>query len=70
MTANLQPHQQRVVAEKADLDDRMGKLDAFIAQNPMFLKLDPAEQERLTRQYRYMEQYSRVLGERIEAFAS
>lgn len=64
----MQPHQQRVVDEKAELDDRMTKLDAFIAQNPMFLKLDVDEQKRLTRQYRYMRDYSFVLGERISAF--
>ncbi len=64
----LPPHQQRVVAEKAELDDRLAKLDAFILDNPLYLKLDEAEQQRLKRQSLYMGQYSDVLGERIKAF--
>lgn len=41
------PHQQRVIDEKNDLDDKAGKLSAFIGENPFFEKLDAAEQARM-----------------------
>ena len=63
----LQPHQDRVVAEKADLDDKLGKLLAFF-QAPTFGTLSEAEQSRLRNQARFMDGYSAVLAERIAAF--
>jgi hypothetical protein len=62
------PHQQRVVDEKAELDDKATKLSNFIGTNPMFASLDPAEQERMKEQCEIMWQYSEILGKRIEAF--
>ena len=65
----MAPHQERVVTEKAELDEKRMKLDAFVdADNPVFLSLPAAEQGRLGRQLSIMDQYSRVLGERIAAF--
>lgn len=64
----LQPHQQRVLDEKAALDAKMVQLAAFIASSPIYLTLEQAEQVRLARQYSYMKAYSDVLGERINAF--
>lgn len=64
----MQPHQQRVVDEKTELDARMDKLTAFI-DTPMFAGLDAAEQERLVRQLHHMGHYTAVLGERIAAFS-
>lgn len=66
--SGLPPHQQRVVAEKAELDDRLYKLDAFILDNPLFAKLPPEEQERLARQSQAMAVYSGILDERIACF--
>lgn len=63
----MQPHQQRVVAEKAELDEKLTKLRAFIGSET-FLRLDTAEQVRLRMQAVHMAAYSQVLGERIEAF--
>lgn len=63
----LQPHQQRVVTEKAELDEKIGKLTAFF-NTEMFANLDDAEIERLQRQADHMSAYSAVLGERIAAF--
>lgn len=63
----MQPYQQRVIDEKAELDDRLAKLQAFW-DNPIFTTLPPAERERLERQSRIMQDYSAVLGERIAAF--
>jgi hypothetical protein len=63
----LKPHQERVVAEKAELDEKHAKLIAF-GQSEQFASVDPAEQERLKRQSKIMDEYSQVLGERIAAF--
>lgn len=68
MSTNLQPHQQRVVAEKAELDDRLNKLLAFTA-GPIFGNLSAAERGLLHEQASYMQAYSNVLGQRIAAFA-
>lgn len=65
--AGMPPHQQRVVAEKADLNSKMDKLTAFI-DTPIFMKLGEAEQERLVLQLMHMGNYTAVLHERIEAF--
>ena len=64
----MQPHQQRVVDEKAELDKKARDLSAFIGLNPIFETLDAAEQERLKEQNDIMWQYSEILGTRIAAF--
>lgn len=64
---SLEPHQQRVVDEKAALDEKLGKLVPFFG-TPLFAGLPEAEQSRLRNQARFMDGYSAVLGERIEAF--
>lgn len=63
----LQPHQQRVVAEKAELDEKLNKLLAFHGTET-FNALPEEEQDRLIRQSVVMTDYSAVLGERIAAF--
>lgn len=65
--ASLQPHQQRVVIEKAELDEKIAKLKAFM-DTPQCFALPFAETTRLARQHALMVDYSRVLGERIAAF--
>jgi len=65
----MQPFQQRVVDEKTELDDKLQKLDAF-GRTDFFQTLPPAEQGRLNRQHSVMEEYSRILGERIAAFTN
>lgn len=64
----LKPHQQRVVAEKAELDERLDKLRAFFGTE-VFSELDDLEMDRLQRQADHMAAYSEVLGKRIAAFA-
>ncbi len=66
----MQPHQQRVVDEKTELDKRAHALSQFIGLSPVFETLDAAEQERLREQNDVMWQYSEILGARIAAFAS
>lgn len=63
----MKPHQQRVVEEKAELDDKLGKLVEFI-QSGVFSTIDPFEQVNLRDQSRAMAEYSRILGVRIANF--
>lgn len=63
----MQAHQERVVKEKAELDEKLTKLRTFFGTET-FAGIDAAEQERLQRQARHMADYSQVLGERIAAF--
>lgn len=64
----LQPHQQRVVDEKTELDKKATALSQFIGNSPIFGTLDTAEQERLKEQNDVMWQYSEILGARIAVF--
>lgn len=56
-----------MVAEKTELDDKRGKLTAFIDSRSS-RTLAVKEQSRLNRQLEAMTLYSNVLGERIAAF--
>ena len=61
-------HQQRVIEEYKELNDRLIKLTHFIFENAGFMDLPDAERERLTKQHRVMCEYSGILQERILAF--
>jgi hypothetical protein len=63
----MQDFQQRVVDEKAALDDKTSRLKPFLGSDK-YRALPQAEQERMKRQLSLMEGYSSVLGERIAAF--
>ena len=65
--AHLPPHQQRVLQELAELDERRAKLMAFFS-TPIFHGLPESEQIRLERQAAVMRSYSGILAERIAAF--
>lgn len=62
----LQPHVQRVVAEKAQLDDRLVKLGAFL-KSPRFLELGEHARNLLNKQHALMEELSEVLAQRLES---
>jgi len=62
----MQPYQERVVEERRELDEKISKLDKFIAGNEIFDALPPDEKYRLRDQLRVMMRYSSILGERIE----
>ena len=64
----FQPHQERVVTEKNELDEKAKALSGFIGSSDVFAKLDTAEQERLKEQNDIMWRYSEILGKRIAAF--
>jgi hypothetical protein len=65
----MQPHQERVIAERRELADKIDKLGAFIA-GPVCEKIDAAEAERLALQHKIMQQYADILDRRIEAFGA
>lgn len=65
--ADLEPHQQRVVDERNEVEDRTKKLLEFQTTD-LFKSLDPAEIKRLNRQALIMQLYCTVLQERIESF--
>lgn len=63
----MEPYQQRVVEEKKELDERLSKLWNFL-DTVDFSALLVAERARMRMQAAIMENYSDILGERIEAF--
>jgi hypothetical protein len=63
----MQPHQERVVTEKTELDEKIDKLDTFRA-GKIFSTLPIDEQDRLNMQLSVMRQYSGILADRIAAF--
>lgn len=67
----MQPHQERVVAERDELQGKVERLETFIGRGspgPIFTKLPVAEQCRLDRQFALMRLYLAVLNERIQEF--
>ena len=63
----LKPHQQRVVDEKVELDERLQKLDTF-TRTTTFERLNEDERSLLLAQASAMVKYSKILGERIKTF--
>jgi len=62
------PHQQRVVDEKNELQDKFSKLGSFILDNPIFKSLETEEQIDLKSQYDVMGKYLDILQRRISRF--
>lgn len=63
----LQPHQRRVVDEKEQLGERLGKLSSFLEKGqPDFI--DDAEWQRLNDQHMHMNEYHEILIHRINHF--
>lgn len=63
----LLPHQQRVVEEKRELDEKREKLSTFMG-TPTYAALDVEERMLLVGQRSYMRGYSITLGDRIARF--
>lgn len=61
------PHQERVVLEKKELDEKIQKLGKFIESGDYDF-LDREEKSRLLEQHGVMGRYSDILALRIEAF--
>jgi hypothetical protein len=65
----MKPYQERVIAEKIELDEKRNRLANFMGET-VYLTLDAAEQDRLRCQLDAMTVYSKFLGQRIAAFDS
>jgi len=63
----MQPHEERVVKEQADLNEKINKLNAFIGGD-IFNGLPEEDRALLEEQSRWMSAYSGVLRERIKRF--
>lgn len=63
----MQPHQQRVVDEKSELDEKISKLTSFMGSDASNV-LSLTEEDDLEEQLEYMEKYSKVLERRISKF--
>lgn len=63
----MEDYQRRVLEEKAELDDRRDKLQAFCGTG-RFAELDPPLQDCMREQFRVMGRYSDILGTRIRGF--
>lgn len=63
----LPPHAQRVIGEKAQNDDRLVKLNAFL-KTQAFADLPTKSRELLTTQAGAMTELSEILRERITGF--
>lgn len=66
--AMLQPHEQRVIDEKSQLDEKIARLADFSTNSERYRLLPAEEQCRLRQQLVMMELYSDLLGQRIAAF--
>lgn len=69
VAVSIEPWKQRVLTEKDELNDKIGKLAAFLSSE-QFAALPEAEQDRLTRQLDAMTAYRSILTERINAWHS
>jgi len=63
----MQPHQQRVIDEKKELDEKREKLIEFM-HGDVYATLDAIDQGLLMVQLVAMNNYSEVLGRRIDLF--
>lgn len=66
--SDLQPHQQRVVGELVQLNDKIEKLGAFMTGDKFNAACDGDEQIRLNEQYAAMLLYASILSRRVNAF--
>lgn len=66
-TNTLLPHQERVVREHMELQERTRKLEVFVASS-QFAGIDPAEQDNLREQLGLHWALLRVLRRRIAGF--
>lgn len=64
---NVPPFVERLFTEKAELDERIEKLSAFLAK-PEFEKLSILDKHLLNQQFYVMIEYSKILSLRLEAY--
>jgi len=64
----MQLHQQRVIDEQTELQDKITKLVDFINLSPVFAELDSKQQKLLQAQLGAMEAYVAILNLRVAYF--
>lgn len=64
----MEAYQKRLVDEKAELDDKIKKLQRFVESSGAFESLNTYERSDLRRQLVHMTGYSEVLKRRINRF--
>ena len=66
----MEEYQKRVIEEKAALDEKIKKLEAFLSlpESHMSLYVSEMEKARLNSQYDTMVKYSNILNQRIINF--
>lgn len=64
----MQPHEQRVIDEKKELDEKRTKLTEFINGSEIYKSLGDEDKRLLNQQLRYMDGYAQILELRIERF--
>ncbi|KAF1008949.1 MAG: hypothetical protein GAK28_00581 [Luteibacter sp.] len=65
--SHLPDYQQRVIGERAELNDKIAKLDSF-TNTSRFAEIDSGDQSLLREQLTHMRAYAAVLNARIEGF--
>ena len=63
----MQPHEQRVLDEKRELDNKI-ELLALFTHGTVFNELPDEDKTLLTKQHSAMSIYSHILGQRIARF--
>ncbi len=66
--SNMKPHQQRVVQERDELQERTDKLGKFILDGLIYETLSEEEQTDLSEQHYHMACYLEILNSRINRF--
>ncbi len=64
----MQPHQQRVIDEKDELQERIIKLDAFLRNSGAYPNLSEMDKHLLSIQLSTMQAYHAILLARISLF--
>lgn len=71
MTQNFAPHEQRVLEEQQQLQEKIDKLRAFInSYKGKFSELPSEDKKNLVDQEYHMSEYHRVLLRRIQRFTA
>lgn len=65
---NLQPHEERVVQERNELNEKLEKLSHFMDKTAVYIDLPKRDKELLIAQENIMVQYQQILNERIGRF--
>lgn len=63
----LQPYQERVIAERDELQERIGRLSEFL-DTEIFQDLPPGSQNLMMDQFSVMLRYRGILNQRIALF--